>query len=86
MPAETSPWWRFRRLWEAVAAVPDPAALVAQTRRTWQPLEERLRDAVAALGPDAPAETRRAVSDEAFAAALQVLARLEEEIVACQIS
>ena len=79
-PSSTSPWWRWRRLWESVAASPDPGAGVSRIRRAWQPLEERLRQQVAALGPNAPADARRALRDDAWREALQMLARIEEEV------
>lgn len=78
-PSATSPWWRYRRLWEAVAAAPDPGATVERIRRAWQPLEESTWLNVAALGPAASAEARRALTADAWKEARRMLARLEEE-------
>jgi dipeptidase len=75
---ETSPWWRYRRLWEAVAARPEPAAAVGRIRAIWRPLEEQIRGAVAELGGDAPAAVRQGVSEMAVTAALRLLAQAEE--------
>jgi dipeptidase len=79
-PDGASPWWRFRRSWEAVATAPDPGVLVERVRHGWVPLEQAVRQRVGALAEDAPAATRRALSDTAFDEALQVLARLEAEM------
>jgi dipeptidase len=76
-PDAASPWWRFRRLWEAVAATPAPGALVERVRHAWAPLEQAVRQRVEALTDDAPVATRRALSDIAFAEAMDVLAGLE---------
>jgi hypothetical protein len=76
-PDAASPWWRFRRLWEAVATAPDPGILVERVRHGWVPLEQAVRQRVGALAEDAPAATRRALSDAAFDEALQMLGRVE---------
>ena len=69
-----------RASWETVAAAPDPGVLVRRVRQGWAPLEQAVRQRVAALADDAPVATRRAVSEDACAEALQVLARLEAEL------
>jgi dipeptidase len=77
---ETSPWWRYRRLWEAVAGLPEPAAAVGRIRALWRPLEEQLRGAVEGLGMggEAPPAARQGVSEMAVTAALRVLAQAED--------
>lgn len=77
-PSRTSPWWRYRRLWESVAAAPDPGGTVERIRHAWQPLEETMRRNVAALGPNASAVSRRALTDDAWRGSLRVLAQVEE--------
>jgi secernin len=76
-PAIDSPWWRFRQVWESVATAPDPGTLVGRMRSTWLPLEQSLGQSVRMLAVDAPVSTRRALSEDAYAGALQTLARLE---------
>ncbi len=76
-PDDASPWWRYRRVWDAVAAAADPALAVARAREAWRPLEERLKEQFDALGTDAPAAVRRRVSEEAWAGAATVLMHLE---------
>jgi dipeptidase len=78
-PHDASPWWRYRRVWEAVAASPDPGALVERIRAAWAPLEEEMRGRVVALDETAPAAERRRLSEECCAAALDRLAELESE-------
>jgi dipeptidase len=68
-----SPWWRFRRLWEGVAASSDPAGAVERLRAAWRPLEESLDARVSALEPGAGAGSRRALSEDAVAEALGML-------------
>jgi len=80
-PNDASPWWRYRRVWDAVAAASDPALGVARVRAAWRPLEERLQEQLDALGANAPAEARRRVSEDAWASATTVLARLENVLV-----
>lgn len=80
-PNDASPWWRYRRVWDAVAAAADPALGVARVRAAWHPLEERLQEQLDALGANAPAEARRRVSEDAWASATTVLARLENVLV-----
>ena len=79
-PAASSPWWRYRRLWEAVAAEPEPAGLAERVRQAWLPLEAQLSNLVASPGSTAPLHVRRAVTAKAFAAATATLARLEQEV------
>jgi dipeptidase len=76
-----SPWWRYRRLWEAVARSRDPGAAVDRIRARWQPLERQLNEHVLGLGPEATPAARRSLSERACAEALQVLARLEDQLV-----
>ncbi len=80
-PSDASPWWRYRRVWEAVAAAADPALAVARVRAAWRPLEERPGEQLAALGTDASTEARRRVSEDAWAGATAVLAHLENVLV-----
>jgi secernin len=82
VPAADSPWWRYRRLWETVAGGDDPGAAVATIRTLWQPLERRLGEDIARLGPEAPLAARRALSEQACVEALGLLARLERQFVA----
>jgi hypothetical protein len=78
-PHDASPWWRYRRVWEAVAASPDPGVLVERMRAAWAPLEEEMRGRVVALDETAPAAERRRLSEECCAAVLDRLAQLESE-------
>ena len=72
-PHPSSPWWRFRRLWEAVSAAPDPAATVQRVRQIFDPFEAGLLRHVATLSAASPVGTRRALS---VGACIEVLARL----------
>jgi secernin len=81
VPEPSSPWWRFRRLWEGVAASSDPGNAVERLRATWRPLEGSLSARVAALGADSSAETRRALSEDAVTEMLRILDALEREFV-----
>lgn len=76
-----SPWWRYRRFWEAVARSRDPGAAVGRIRATWQALERRLSEHVTDLARDAAPASRRGLSERACAEALQVLAQLEDQLV-----
>jgi hypothetical protein len=78
-PHDASPWWRYRRLWESVAAAPDPGAAVERVRAAWRPLEEYIEAQLAALGSETSPEARRGVSEDAWAGAARILSRLEEE-------
>jgi dipeptidase len=77
--APASPWWRYRRLWEAVARSQDPGAEVDRIRAAWQPLEQQLAEQLARWGSDCALATRRDLSERACAAALQVLTQLEDQ-------
>jgi secernin len=79
-PSAASPWWRFRGLWEAVAAAPDPGSLVGRMRQGWLPLEQAVRQHLGALANEAPVAARRALSEDAVDEALRVLGRLEAEM------
>jgi dipeptidase len=79
-PDAASPWWRYRRLWEAVAAADDPGADVTRIRASWRPLEEDVSQQVRDLGPDTTAEARRALSEDAYAESMRVLSHLEDSI------
>ena len=79
--APESPWWRYRRLWEAVACSPDPGAAVDRIRDAWQPLERHIAEHLARLGPDSAPATRRELSQGACVEALRVLTQLENQLV-----
>ncbi len=78
-PHDASPWWRYRRLWESVAAAPDPGRAVERVRATWRPLEEYTAAQLDALGGDASPEARRRVSEDAWSGTARILSHLEEE-------
>src|SRR5262249_18365789 len=59
-----SPWWRYRRLWEAVARSQDPGAAVDRIRAAWQPLEQQLAEHLARCGSDGALATRRDLSEQ----------------------
>jgi hypothetical protein len=79
-PDAASPWWHYRRLWEAVSTVDDPGAAVTWIRASWRSLEEDVSRQVRDLGPDAAAEARRALSEDAYAESMRVLSHLEDAV------
>jgi secernin len=83
---QTSPWWRFRCLWEAVAALPDPAGTVGRIRNAWRELEVSLGQRVGELGWSAGVDARRVVSEDAVAESLRVLACLERDLGVATLS
>lgn len=85
-PSATSPWWRYRHLWESVAAAPDPAAVAERVRRAWRPVEERIDRRVAALAGDSSPATRHALSEESLADALEALSHLETELAGAPLA
>jgi dipeptidase len=83
-PSAESPWWRYRRLWEAVATSADPGAEVARLRAAWRPIEEQIGEQVARLGTAASPSARRELSEQACAAALRTLAELEDQPISAR--
>jgi hypothetical protein len=79
VPSVGSPWWRYRRLWEAVATSDSPGAGVDHLRAEWRSLEQQIGEQVARLGTVASPSARRDLSEQACTAALRMLAELEDQ-------
>jgi secernin len=75
-----SPWWRFRRLWEAVADSADPGARVGEVRMAWKAVEQHIAEWPALLDPIAPPGARQELSEGACREALQTLRRIETHL------
>ncbi len=78
--SDASPWWRFRAIWEAVAASTDPAVRVETIRRLWEPLETYVTDTVQHLPADATVEARRVISEQALSRTLDGVAAIDRTI------
>ncbi len=76
-PSATSPWWRFRHLWEATASRQSPGAEVEGIRRSWAPVEAEIRGWLRDLAPDASVAARRALTERTWMLAEQALVKIE---------